>query len=306
MIQEAEELTEETSRGDLRSLGLSQRSLAYLALGFSVLVLSLSAMFVRWAGVPGTVTSFYRMAIAGLFLTVFIGKRSVGRLPGRKALLLLPLLGGLFTALDHTVWSTAIGMTNIANATLLNNIAPLWVALVAFLFWKERLSKRFWMGLALALVGAAVVFGNDLMFAAHLSLGDLLALFSSLFYAGYFLVTQRSREHFETMPYVWLTVLTAAVVLLAVNLATGQQLTGFAPRTYLIFLAAALISQIGGYFSMVYALGKLPAAVVSPTMIAQPVLTALIAIPFAGEFLTPGQWLGGFAVLLGIYLVNKR
>ncbi len=305
MTEEVENLMEEGRRG-LWFLRLSQNTLAYLALVFSVLVLSLSALFVRWAGVPGTVTSFYRMAIAGVFLTVFIGKRSAARLPGRKALLLLPLLGGLFTALDHTVWSTAIGMTNIANATLLNNIAPLWVALVAFLFWKERLSKLFWIGLALALVGAGVVFGSDLLFATHLTLGDVLALFSSLFYAGYFLITQRSRNHFETIPYVWLTVITAAVVLLVVNLATGQQLTGFPPQTYLIFLGAALISQIGGYFSMVYALGQLPAAVVAPTMIAQPVLTALLAIPFAGEFLSPAQWLGGCAVLLGIYLVNKR
>ncbi len=305
MIEKVENLTEE-SRIKSRALGLSQQSLAYLALGFSVLVLSLSAMFVRWAGVPGTVTSFYRMAIAGLFLTVFVGKRSVIHLSGRRAWLFLPLLGGLFTALDHTVWSTAIGLTNIANATLLNNIAPLWVALVAFLFWKERLRRRFWVGLALTLVGAGVVFGNDLLFAAHLTLGDLLGLLSSLFYAGYFLVTQRSREHFETIPYVWLTVVTAAVILLFVNLASGQQLTGLPPQAYLIFLGAALISQIGGYFSMVYALGHLPAAVVSPTMIAQPVLTALIAIPFAGEFLTPGQWLGGCAVLLGIYMVNKR
>ncbi len=305
MMEKAENLTEDSRLG-IGPLGLSRRTLAYLALGFSVLALSLSALFVRWANVPGTVTSFYRMAIAGLVLTVFVGKRSAARLPSRRVLLVLPLLGGLFTALDHTVWSTAIGLTNIANATLLNNIAPLWVALVAFLFWKERLSKRFWVGLALALVGAGVVFGSDLLFAAHLTLGDLLGLFSSLFYAGYFLITQRSREHFDTIPYVWLTVLTAAVVLLFVNLIGGQQLTGLPPQTYLIFLAAALVSQIGGYFSMVYALGHLPAAVVSPTMIAQPVLTALLAIPFAGELLTPAQWLGGCAVLLGIYLVNKR
>jgi drug/metabolite transporter (DMT)-like permease len=40
-------------------------------------------------------------------------------------------------------------------------------------------------------------------------------------------------------------------------------------------------------------------------MIAQPVLTAVLAIPFLGEGLQPGQWLGGLAVLAGIFLVNR-
>jgi drug/metabolite transporter (DMT)-like permease len=40
-------------------------------------------------------------------------------------------------------------------------------------------------------------------------------------------------------------------------------------------------------------------------MIAQPVLTALLAIPLAGEALYPAQWLGGLVVLAGIYLVNR-
>jgi drug/metabolite transporter (DMT)-like permease len=79
----------------------------------------------------------------------------------------------------------------------------------------------------------------------------------------------------------------------------------FTASTYLVFLAAALVSQIVGYFSVTYALGHLPAAVVSPTMIAQPVLTALLAIPFLGEGLQPGQCLGGLTVLAGIYLVNR-
>jgi drug/metabolite transporter (DMT)-like permease len=88
-------------------------------------------------------------------------------------------------------------MTRVAHATLLNNIAPLWVALYTVVFWRERLSGRFWLGLALTLGGAAVVFGNDLVSNPHLSLGDLLALVSSLFYAAYFLVAQRGRAQMD-------------------------------------------------------------------------------------------------------------
>jgi drug/metabolite transporter (DMT)-like permease len=60
-----------------------------------------------------------------------------------------------------------------------------------------------------------------------------------------------------------------------------------------------------GYLALGYALGHLPASVVSPTMLGQPVLTALLAIPILGESLHPVQWIGGLVVLGGIYLVNR-
>lgn len=279
--------------------------LAYAALALAVLVLSLSGLFVRWAGTPGPVTSFFRMGIAAVVLSAIV-VRSGGKIQlPRWSLALLPLAGGLFTALDHATWSTAIEYTNIANATLLNNMAPLWVALVAVLFWRERLRSLFWVGLGLAILGAAIVFGMDLSGNTHDGRGDLLAIVSSVFYAGYFLVTQRGRLYFDVLRYVWLTTLVAAVFLLGLNLAVGNQLLGLPPQTYLVFLAVALISQITGYFALSYALGHLPASVVAPTMISQPVLTALLAIPLAGEALSISQWIGGAAVLAGIYIVNR-
>lgn len=73
---------------------------------------------------------------------------------------------------------------------------------------------------------------------------------------------------------------------------------------YLAFLGAALVSQIGGYLAVGYALGYLRASLVAPTMLGQPVVTALLAIPLLGETLGMGQVIGGVAVLAGIYLVH--
>lgn len=283
--------------------------LPYIALLSGVLALSLSSFFVRWADAPGMITSFYRMSLATLFLAPLVWGRRGGRRPaaaGRPPTWLwFPLAAGLFTALDHATWSTALQMTTVANATLLNNLAPVWVALFALLVWRQRLIGRFWLGLALACAGVFGIFGNTLLNQPSLSRGDALALSSSVFYAGYYLVTQRGRQHVETLTYIWFVDLAAAAVLLVVNLAAGNPLTGYSALTYLTFLAATLISQIGGYFSITYALGHLPASVVSPTMIAQPVLTALLAIPLAGEALQPLQILSGLSVLAGIYLVLR-
>ncbi len=281
--------------------------LPYLALAAGVLALSMSAIFIRVAQAPSTVTTFYRMTFASIFLLPFFIKsaRSEDWKSGRRWLP-LALLGGLFTAFDHGSWSLALESTNVANATLFNNIAPVWVALVAVIFWKERLTRRFWAGLVLTMGGACYILGSQMFAGAALNVGDMWGVLSSFFYAGYFLVTQRVRSHFKTLTYVWLVAVMASVTLLVVNLLFQRPLSGFSADTYMLFLAAALISQVGGYFSVAYALGHLPAAVVAPTMILQPVITALLAIPFAGEMLSSGQLIGGASVLLGIYLINRN
>lgn len=283
----------------------SKQLLPYLALVSGILALSLSALFVRWAQAPGTVTSFYRMLVAAIVLFPLLLRQKNNLKSSLKKWWLFPVLGGLFTAIDHATWSTSISYTYVGNATLFNNLAPLWVSLIALIVWHEKLTRKFWLGLVFTLSGAVIVLAANLIFQPQFSRGDGLAIFSSLFYAGYFLITQRGRQYFDTLSYVWVVAVVSAVVLLGINLFSKQPLTGYPPTTYLAFLGAGLISQVIGYFSVGYALGHLPASIVSPTMITQPVITALMAIPLAGEILLPIQWLGGLIVLFGIYLINR-
>jgi len=195
--------------------------------------------------------------------------------------------------------------TSAANATLLGNTSPIWVALAAWLIFRERTKGLFWLGLALTMGGAVAVLSNDFLQHPVIGWGDMLALSTGIFYAIFFLFSQRSREHFDTLSHVWICSLSSALVLLILSLATGSLLTGYSPRTYLVFLAAALLPQLAGYLALGYALGHLPASIVSPTMLGQPVLTALLAIPLLGENLQPVQWIGGLIVIAGIYLVHR-
>jgi drug/metabolite transporter (DMT)-like permease len=279
--------------------------LPYLALAAGILSLGFSAIFVTWANAPGPVMAFYRIGIATLILSPFFYKTQRGRFKLTRIVLIFPIIGGLFTALDHAVWNTAVLYTTAANATLLGNTAPLWVALTAWLIFKERLEGLFWAGLALALTGAAVVLGYDFLIHPSLGLGDILAMLAGFFYAGYLVITQMGRRHLATVSYIWIVNLSSTAFLLVMSLALGMPLTGYSGQTYLAFLGAAVVSQILGYLSIAYALGRLPASVVSPTILGQPVVTALLAAPLLGEHLQPYQGLGGLTVLAGIFLVHK-
>jgi drug/metabolite transporter (DMT)-like permease len=280
--------------------------LPYLALFMGIICLSFSAMFGKWANAPGPVIGFYRIGLATvILLPVFLYRKRKNGVKLPKSVLLLPILGGIFTAFDHGTWNSSLRYTSAANATLLGNTAPLWVALFSWLVFRQKLRGLFWLGLALALGGAVIVLGSDFVQHPTIGLGDLLAVAAGVFYAGYFLVTERGRQKLDTLSYVWLVDLIAAFTLLLITLGLRMPLTGYPTQSYLAFLGAALVSQVGGYLSIGYALGHLPASVVSPTLIGQPVVTALLAIPLLGEGLRTEQWLGGLVVLVGIYLVHR-
>lgn len=263
-------------------------------------------MFGKWANAPGPVIGFYRIGLATLILLpLFFYRKQKQGIKISKAMLLLPVLGGIFTAFDHGTWNSSLRFTSAANATLLGNTAPLWVALFSWLIFRQKLRGLFWLGLAFALGGAIIVLGSDFIRHPSIGVGDLLAIAAGVFYAGYFLVTERGRKNLDTLSYIWLVDLTAAISLLLISLGMKMPLSGYPAQSYYAFLGAALVSQVGGYLSIGYALGHLPASIVSPTLIGQPVVTALLAIPLLGEALRTEQWLGGLVVLVGIYLVHR-
>ena len=104
---------------------------------------------------------------------------------------------------------------------------------------------------------------------------------------------------------MWLSLLACGITLGIIVLVLRLPLTGYSQTTYLNFILAALISQLLGYYGITYALGKIPASIVSPSLTLQPVITSILAIPFANQALSIDQTLGGILILVGVLLVNR-
>jgi drug/metabolite transporter (DMT)-like permease len=279
--------------------------LAYLILGIGILSLSFSAMFVRWANAPGPVTAFYRLFFSIFLLLPFFLPRRRMNPSLRSRWVIFPLLAGVFTACDLGLWTTSLSYTTASNATLLGNTAPLWVALGAWLILKQKLSLAFWRGLTITLLGAALIMGTDFLMHPRFGIGDAMAVFTGFFYGGYFLFTEKSRTRFDPVSHIWLVGIGASVTLFIVNTVLRHPLTGYPTESWLVFLATAVVSQMIGYISLAYALGYLPASVVAPTVVLQPIVTTLLAIPLLGEIPTIWQGIGGAIALVGIYVVNQ-
>jgi drug/metabolite transporter (DMT)-like permease len=254
---------------------------------------------------PGPASAFYRMLIPALVLvpTWFVGPRSPRVNP--KTLVVIAV-GGLFFALDLAFFNTSILQTSAANATLLGNNTPVFVGLLSWLVFRQRPSAAFWLGLLLAITGSAVIVWGDLARHFRLGWGDAMALAASACFAVYMIATERVRLTTGTLAFLRLAMISSVVFLLIINLTLGISLQVPPGRSWAALFGLGLISQLGGYLALTYALGHLPATAASISLLSQGPLTAVLAAFILAEPLTAPQIIGGALVLAGIALANRR
>lgn len=292
----------------------SNRLLAYGALLVAVLGISWSAIFIRWAAVPGPSSAFYRVLIAALVLAPVWATSRVRRhleqplRQGSARAAWLAILGGAFFGLDLALYNTAVLMTTATEATLFGNNAPLFVGLGTWLIFRRRPPRAYWIALALAAIGGALVMipGTSREASDANVAGDFLALTAAIFFAAYLLTTEHVRGVLDTFTFSTLAITGSVVTLLIVCLVIDAPLGGFSRSTWAALLGLGLISQLAAYFALVYALGHLPATLTSVGLLAQVPVTALLAVPLLGEPLHATQAAGGVLVLTGIYIANRR
>jgi drug/metabolite transporter (DMT)-like permease len=100
--------------------------------------------------------------------------------------------------------------------------------------------------------------------------------------------------------------ISSTVALFLINVLMGISLRLPHGRTLWAVLGLGLISQLGGYLALTYALGHLPATVTSVSLLTQGPLTAVMAAILLGEPLTWPQIAGGALVLCGVGLTHRQ
>lgn len=278
---------------------------AYLTLFGGLSFMSFAAIFIKAAHAPGIVTAFHRMAIAVIVLLIpflISLKKASWKISLKGAL--LAMIGGLCFGLDMAFWSTGVFMSNATIPTLMANFAPIWVGFGSILFFKQRHRKGFWIGLAIAMLGMLILVHKDIHGHRNFILGASLGFIAGIFYGLFYLASQPGRKLINTIQYLFISTLFSALLLTVFMLLFHYKFTGYDRFTYLIFIGIGIGVQVCGWFLINYSQGFLPASIVAPTLLGQPVLTAVLAGLILGETLTIWHITGGLIIIAGIYLVH--
>lgn len=271
---------------------------ALLALSAGAVLIGLAPIFVRLSDVGPVACGFWRAALAWPVLAI-AAWRAPAASP-RGASLGGLVAAGVFFGADLAFWHISIGHTSVANATLLANVAPVFVAAAAWLLFRERISAGFLAGLVLAMTGAAILVGHSASLSRDSALGDAQAIVAAMFYAGYLMTVARLRRDHATSTVMAWTSLVVAASLLAVAVAMGERIWPASLHGWLVLAGLALLSHVGGQGLIAYSLASLPASFSAVGLLLQPVAAALFAWALLGERFGWQQALGGVVVLAGI------
>ncbi len=297
--------------GRLRAMQAEERAvrLSLIALLVGIVGIGFSPIFVRLSPIGPIATGFYRFLLALPLLVIWMQREAraqpeptPAKTPKEYARL---MLAGVFIGLDLSLWHWAIVSTSVANATLFANFATLFVTIGAWLFFGDRITRLFLIGLALAFLGASGMMADDLSLGTSHIVGNVLALGAAVFYAGYLLSVKSLRAQFSTATVMTWSAVGAAGAMLALTLLTEDELVATSLMGWAVLLGLAWVSHAGGQGLIAFSFRQLPASFSSVSLLLQPVLAALFAWVLLSEPLSLGQGLSGLVVLVGILIARR-
>jgi drug/metabolite transporter (DMT)-like permease len=265
----------------------------------------------------GTLLAVMAALISGIsipankvFIVVFLGisyfvrekKKKFIDVP-LKQLALIAVVGG---AIAFYLYFTGLKLTTASRAAFLHKTLPLYTAVLAFVFLKEKINRKYLAAMGLMLLGVFAIYFttiNPTAFFANPQLGDLLIIAATMMWAVENVAAKRAMKNasnwivsFARMFFGGL-ILFGAVILLGRG---GALLTLTAAQWTNIGVSTALL--LGYVLFYYWALKLINVSKAAVLLLVAPVITLFIGITFLGE---PAPWLqiaGSAAVLCGAYV----
>ncbi len=279
----------------------------YITLFVGVLSVSFAAIFIRLADAPPLVIATYRLTIASVILIPIASIKSMKGLNKlSKHDMLLILLSSVFIALHFGLWITSLNYTSIASSVVLVTSHPVFVAVISYFLWGERLNKLTISGIVIALIGVIFISYGGFTFGSQAILGNLLALIAGFSMGAYLIIGGQLRTRIDILSYLTIIYTFAAVILLVTTMICGHSFFGYSPITYIMLILLALIPQLVGHSCLNLALRLIRVTFVSVAILGEPIGATLLGCVILREMPTTNEIVGGLLILGGIFIVMRR
>ena len=279
----------------------------YAALAVAVVCVSFSAIFILWSESPPLLIAAYRLTFASLILLPFALLEKPRSFRDLSRADLAKLAGvGLLLASHFALWITSLKSpgVSVASSVVLVTSHPILVAGFSHFVFRERVTTTMAVGIALGFSGVFAIAGGDVRQSPAVFAADFLSFLAGVAVAFYFLAGRRLRQRISLLSYVFPAYAVAAGLLWALVFASGTSPvpTGSVGRELALFLAMALIPQIGGHTLYNWSLRYVPAPVVSLSLVGEPIGSSLLAWWLLGQTPSPYVALGAALIIAGIAL----
>jgi DME family drug/metabolite transporter len=267
----------------------------------------MSGVFVKWVGaeieISALALAFWRDLATFLVLLAGVGLfRPEWLRIERRDLRWLAALGGSL-GISHVFWNLGVFLNGAAVATVQQAAMPAIVAAIAWLVWREPLTRIKVAAIILTFLGTVLVSGLDVAGQADLSLtGLFVGLAIPITYAAWNLFGKKVRDTYNPITALTYAFGFGALVLLPLQFFTPQPWP-LPPPALLWFAGLIAVATIIPFSLYTFALGRLPASVASILAMSEIAFVAAYAYILLGERLTVSQILGAVLVVGGVLLL---
>ena len=283
------------------------------------LLLILAALF--WSGnfvlgrgvneiIPPVALAFWRWTGALVILMPFALRGIIRqRQEIRRNIGILTVLSILSVTNFNTFLYNALRTTSAINAFLVNSMTPIFIVLVSWIGFNDRINTRQTIGVAFSLIGLTWIItqGNlEILLTVRFTSGDLWTLAAALSWAFYTVLLKRRPKHIEPIPFLTVLVMIGLIFLSPIyvwEIRSGAsfQLT---PAVFASICYVALFASVIAYIFWNNAVAVVGANKAGIFVHLMPVFGIILAYIFLGETLAVYHLVGMMLIFSGIYLIT--
>ena len=275
---------------------------------FSAGVTPIAIRITQGEGMPSAVIVLIRLWLISLAMIPLIWTRyrdDLLRLTPRQWL--LSGIAGFWLAVNLLMLLMALEYTSVLVTSVLRRTTPIWIILPEIILFGVIFSRRFWLSLAVSIVGVVLVGVGGLTAIEGGSdplLGAGIAIFGSLCFGIYLLIGRQLNNTMPPVLYSFIVFFLAALVTAAYIAVTKIPITGYSAESYLWATVVAVLAQVLGHISMNLALQFVTATTMSIVLQMGVVVSAVIAFFTFGEVPSLLQVIGSALVIYGVVMAT--
>lgn len=285
-------------------------SLPILALISASVIWGAAAPIFKWSiqNIPIFPLVFVRFFIASIFLIPFLKNTKI-RFKDFGPVCLLGILG---ITINSGLFFLGISLTSSINAGLMAASGPVFTILAAKIFLKEKGSTRLLAGAFTGLLGVLLISGQSILtegFSVDL-LGNLFLIISIWGVVGHEIMVKKLQLTYDPILLTYAMFLIGAFTFLPLAFyqltANPYFLTHIDVRGVTGIVFGIFASSLAAYFFWNWGLSKMSASKVGIFLYADPVASALIALPLLGEKITLPDIFGAILIFTGIFIAENK
>lgn len=287
-----------------------KKNLPVLALIAAAVIWGAAAPIFKWSisNIPIFPLVFIRFFLAAVLLIPFLKKTKIDL----KDFWTILLLGFFGITINSGFFFLGISLTSAINAGVIAAAGPIFTIVGAWIFLKERRSKKLLVGAFIGLFGVLTISTQSLLkhgVSADL-LGNFLLIVSIWGTVGHEILVKKLQSKYDSVLLTFSMFMVGALSFLPLayyQLAHNPSfLINLDIRGVTGIIFGIFLSSLAAYFLWNWGLSRMPASKVGIFLYADPVAAILVSIPLLKEKLTVYDVVGSLLIFLGIYIAERR